>query len=193
MRYRRRGSGAIAQLLPVRIGPHDDRMETPEGVYPRLVAEHAILAGLQRDCRTPWVTTRSSSAAVRCSLSSPIRATRFLSSMRSARVGSESSPPISSHWGSPRFTEWTGYVPEQFLEAFQWRPEEGGLVRAVGFNSVSCPSVGLFRVISSDSAAGLAWRLPAPLRHRKVHWLNTRVAAGGRVPISSRCFSKSAG
>jgi len=39
----------IADLLPVKIAPHDDRMETPEGVYPSLVAEHAILAGLPRD------------------------------------------------------------------------------------------------------------------------------------------------
>ena len=48
----------IAELLPVRIAPHDDRMETPEGVYPRsggrapdtgrLAARLAGLPGLQQ-------------------------------------------------------------------------------------------------------------------------------------------------
>src|SRR6185436_12096923 len=39
----------LADLLPVTISPHDDRMETPEGSYPKLACEHTILAGLPRD------------------------------------------------------------------------------------------------------------------------------------------------
>ena len=40
----------MAQLLPVAIAPDDDRMETPEGVYPEVLApEHPILAGLAAD------------------------------------------------------------------------------------------------------------------------------------------------
>jgi uncharacterized membrane protein len=92
-------------------------METPKGVYPRLVAEHAILAGLLRDWPDSLGYNKVEQRGGTLLAEFPIRATRFLSSMRSARVGSESSPPISSHWGSPRFTEWTGYVPEQF---FRW-------------------------------------------------------------------------
>src|SRR5215468_6123855 len=36
----------LAELLPVTIAPHDDRMETPEGLYPRVSAGHEILEGL---------------------------------------------------------------------------------------------------------------------------------------------------
>jgi len=110
----------IAELLPVRIAPHDDRMETPEGVYPSLVAEHPILAGLPRDW--PDFLGYNKVEQRGGTLLAEFPDTRdpllIVDEVGKGRVGVFTSD-ILPHWGSPRFTEWTGYVPfwEQF---FRW-------------------------------------------------------------------------
>ncbi len=110
----------IADLLPVKIAPHDDRMETPEGVYPSLVAEHPILAGLPRDW--PDFLGYNKVEQRGGTLLAEFPDTRdpllIVDEVGKGRVGVFTSD-ILPHWGSPRFTEWTGYVPfwEQF---FRW-------------------------------------------------------------------------
>jgi uncharacterized membrane protein len=111
----------LADLLPVRIAPHDDRMETPEGVYPAATEPtHPILAGLPSE----WpdflgynkVEARRGTTLLHFpATGDPLLVVDKVGAGRLACFTSD----ILPHWGSPRFQEWAGYVPfwEQF---FRW-------------------------------------------------------------------------
>jgi uncharacterized membrane protein len=110
----------LAQLLPVKIAPHDDRMEIPEGIYPSVVTKHPLLAGLPAE----WpdflgynkVEQKGGTRLLEFKdTGDPLL---IVEEIGKGRVGSFMSD-ILPHWGSPRFEEWTGYVMfwEQF---FRW-------------------------------------------------------------------------
>ena len=93
----------LAGLLPVKISPDDDRMETPEGVYPEMLdPKHPLLAGHRpRLARLPWLQQFGQRAA-RCFSSSGRRRIRSWWSTRSARAASPASPPTSCPTGARR-------------------------------------------------------------------------------------------
>jgi uncharacterized membrane protein len=96
----------LAQLLPVKIAPHDDRMETPEGVTPKVTNNHPILAGLQKG------GTRVLEYA---ETGDPMLIVEDIGKGRVACFTSD----ILPHWGSPRFVAWSGYVPF-WEQVFRW-------------------------------------------------------------------------
>ena len=118
----------IANLLPVKIAPHDDRMEIPQGIHPKVSTEHgdtcglaegmARSLGLQQGRTTGWHTA----GRVPRHAGHPLL---IVDEVGKGRVGVFTSD-ILPHWGSPRFIEWAGYVPfwEQF---FRWLARDAGI------------------------------------------------------------------
>lgn len=115
----------LVDLLPVTMAPHDDRMETPEGVYPEIIADHPILAGIGRD----WpdflgynkVAARGGSVLMRFKESGdPLLIVDEVGEGRVACFTSD----ILPHWGSPRFTAWESYVPF-WTNFFRWLARSG--------------------------------------------------------------------
>ena len=110
----------LAKLLPVTIAPHDDRMETPEGVVPRVVASHAMLEGLPGSWPDFLGYNKVAQRGGTLLLDFPETGDPLLivEEIGAGRVACFTSD-ILPHWGSPRFTAWDGYVPfwEQF---FRW-------------------------------------------------------------------------
>jgi uncharacterized membrane protein len=107
----------LAQLLQVKIAPHDDRMETPEGVYPKVTDTHPILAGLPGE----WPDflgynkveqTGGTRLLEYAETGDPMLIVEEIGKGRVACFTSD----ILPHWGSPRFVAWSGYV--QFWEQF---------------------------------------------------------------------------
>jgi uncharacterized membrane protein len=110
----------LAQLLPVKIAPHDDRMETPEGIYPRLTGAHEILAGLPSDWPDflGYNKLEQRGGTLLAEFAETGDPLLIVDEIGKGRVGVFTSD-ILPHWGSPRFVAWDGYVPfwEQF---FRW-------------------------------------------------------------------------
>jgi uncharacterized membrane protein len=110
----------LADLLPVKIAPHDDRMETPEGVYPEVVTQHEILAGLPAEWPDFLGYNRVEARGGNLLMQFPGTNDPLLivDEVGNGRVACFTSD-ILPHWGSPRFEAWSGYVPfwEQF---FRW-------------------------------------------------------------------------
>jgi uncharacterized membrane protein len=110
----------LVDLLPVTIAPHDDRMEVPEGAYPEVVADHAILEGIGKD----WpdflgynkVGARGGTLLMRFrETGDPLLVVDEVGKGRVACFTSD----ILPHWGSPRFTGWDSYVPF-WTNFFRW-------------------------------------------------------------------------
>lgn len=111
----------LADLLPVKIAPHDDRMETPEGLCPSVTgAAHTILAGLPAE----WpdflgynkVEQRGGTLLLEFpETHDPLLIVEEIGKGRVACFTSD----ILPHWGSPRFTAWDGYVPF-WEQLFRW-------------------------------------------------------------------------
>ena len=103
---------AIDDILPVVCNLVDDRVERPEGVEPRVVAEgHPILAGLD----TTWphllgynrVTLREEGQLLAMIGEDPLVAIRCVGAGRTAVFTSDCAP----HWAPPSFSdEWPGYT-----------------------------------------------------------------------------------
>jgi uncharacterized membrane protein len=100
----------VEDVLPVRLSPHDDRSEHPEGVIARVVERtHPVLAGVPQD----WppllgynrVEMRFDSTLVASIGSDPLIAVREVGKGRTAVFTSDCSP----HWAPPAFTSWPGY------------------------------------------------------------------------------------
>jgi uncharacterized membrane protein len=102
----------LAQLLPVRIDPGDDRMETPEGVHPEvLVPGHPVLAGIERAWPdflgyNRFAATRGETLLRFRETGDPALVVEAVGRGRVACFASDLQP----HWGSPRFTEWGSYT-----------------------------------------------------------------------------------
>lgn len=108
---------AMAEFLPVAIEAGDDRMETPEGVYPEVLVEHPILKGLPKE----WpdflgynrFAAKSGQTLMRFrETGDPLLVVDQLGKGRVACFASD----ILPHWGSPRFQEWPHF--ETFWERF---------------------------------------------------------------------------
>ena len=102
---------ALAEVLPVRMLGHDDRIETPEGVTPVVKRDHPILAGLG----STWpyflgynrFVAKSDADVLMTIADDPFLVATPFGKGRVAAFASDCSP----HWGSPEFMAWAGYQP----------------------------------------------------------------------------------
>ena len=100
----------LAQVLPVEIARHDDRMEEPEGVNPVVVKDHEILEGLSREW--PYFLgynqfkAKTSGDVLLSAGDDPFLVVGQHGAGRVAAFASDCSP----HWGSPEFMAWPHYA-----------------------------------------------------------------------------------
>ncbi|MCY7417728.1 MAG: glutamine amidotransferase [Chloroflexi bacterium] len=117
----RYGMTPLADVLPVTLMDHDDRIETPAGVSPVATGEDAarILGGIDG----PWppflgynrLRERDGSSVLLRHEADPFLVTREVAAGRSAAFASDCSP----HWGSPEFTAWAAY-PRFWRQLVEW-------------------------------------------------------------------------
>lgn len=101
----------LADVLPVEMEIGDDREETPQGVFPRMVAEHAIT----RELATDWPAilghhrlTARADAEVLVEVSGyPLL---VVDEQGAGRVGAFASD-MGPHWLPPEFLAWEGFAP----------------------------------------------------------------------------------
>lgn len=104
------GMTALADVLPVGTLAGDDRIETPAGVTPEVVAEHEILNGISGE----WphflgynrITPREGCPVLLQVGKDPFLAVGEFGAGRAVAFASDCSP----HWGSPAFLEWEHYA-----------------------------------------------------------------------------------
>ncbi len=110
----------LADLLPVKIAPHDDRMEIPEGIYPKVSTSHELLAGLPAEWPDFLGYNKVEQRGGTLLLDFPETHDPLLivEQIGKGRVGVFTSD-ILPHWGSPRFTAWGGYVTF-WTQLFRW-------------------------------------------------------------------------
>jgi uncharacterized membrane protein len=123
---RARYSGTpVEDVLPVRIQPWDDRVETPEGQPPVVMAlHHPIAAGLP----STWpallgynkVTPRPEATVVAQIGDDPLIAAWTHWEGRAAAFTSDCGP----HWCPPPFVEWSGYAT-LWQQLVRWTAGEG--------------------------------------------------------------------
>jgi len=105
----RYGLTPLAEVLPVDLLTFDDRVESPEGVVPAAVAEHAITRGLPSEWPYFLGYNRLISKAASHTLMNvggdPFLVTGTHGAGRTAAFASDCSP----HWGSPEFMQWPHY------------------------------------------------------------------------------------
>ena len=100
----------LATVLPVVMQGHDDRIEAPEGIAPRVAERHPVLAGLPDDWPI-FLGYNRIAAKPDATVAMTIEDDAFLvlgshGSGRTAAFASDCSP----HWGSPEFLAWSGYA-----------------------------------------------------------------------------------
>lgn len=101
----------VEDVLPVTIKCHDDRVEAPQGVVPRVVAEHKLLAGLPAE----WpallgynqVTPKPEADVLVTVGEDPLLVVGSYGEGRTAAFTSDCGP----HWAPPPFCDWQGYGP----------------------------------------------------------------------------------
>ncbi|WP_406634999.1 glutamine amidotransferase [Amycolatopsis sp. WGS_07] len=110
----------IEEILPVDIDPHDDRVETPEGVNARVVqSSHPVVAGLDEE----WPillgyqhTTLKPDAELLATVEGDVMlAARQVGRGRTLAFTSD----ISPHWAPEEFMSWDGYR-KLFAQAMAW-------------------------------------------------------------------------
>lgn len=103
---------AVEEALPVRLLRHDDRVEAPEGVTPRVSdPSHPILAGLPSE----WpnllgynqLAAKQGSSIVAMVGSDPLIVAWEFGEGRAVAFASDCGPL----WAPPAFVEWDGYAP----------------------------------------------------------------------------------
>jgi uncharacterized membrane protein len=109
----------LADVLPVKMLGHDDRIECPEGMNPERVADHAVLAGIpgawphflgyQRFSAKPDAETVLKANA------DPFLVLGTYGKGRAVAFASDCSP----HWGSPEFVGWE-YYARFWLQLASW-------------------------------------------------------------------------
>jgi len=101
---------AVEDVLPVRISPYDDRVETPEGICGRLTdAVHPITEGLD----TEWpillgyqrLEAREDATVLAAIEDDPLLLVREVGEGRTLAFASD----ISPHWAPQEFMGWDGY------------------------------------------------------------------------------------
>jgi uncharacterized membrane protein len=110
----------LADVMPVKIENADDRMETPEGVYPVSGRSHPILAGLPDKWPdflgyNRFSALRGTTLLAFLETGDPLLVVDEVGQGRVACFASD----ILPHWGSPRFQAWKGYVPF-WSQLFEW-------------------------------------------------------------------------
>ncbi len=105
----RYASTPLAEVLPVEVARHDDRIEEPEGVIPAVVQDHAILEGVSGEW--PYFLgynqfkAKPGSEVILSVGHDPLLVVGQHGSGRVAAFASDCSP----HWGSPEFIAWRHY------------------------------------------------------------------------------------
>jgi uncharacterized membrane protein len=103
---------AIEEILPVKIAKTDDRVESPQGVTPRVVdAAHPIVRGLG----AAWpqllgfnrVVPKSDATVIATVDDDPLLVAGRYGDGRSVAFTSDCAP----HWAPASFVEWQGYAP----------------------------------------------------------------------------------
>jgi len=105
--YRNTG---VAEMLPVELELGDDRIETPQGVVPRLTEEGTIIPGLPGG---PWPSLlgyqrfvpREDATVVAAFESDPFVVAGRYGNGRAIAYASD----IGEHWAPQEFTDWTGF------------------------------------------------------------------------------------
>lgn len=100
----------VEDALPVTMHYHDDRVEAPQGVVPNVVAEHKLLAGLDRE----WpallgynqVMPKPEADVLVTVGDDPLIVVGSYGEGRSAVFTSDCGP----HWAPPPFCDWQGYA-----------------------------------------------------------------------------------
>ncbi|MDQ1106053.1 glutamine amidotransferase [Nocardioides zeae] len=100
----------LAEVLPVDMLVHDDRIESPEGVVPKPVAAHAVLEGVDEQWPYFLGYNRFGAKADATTLmevgGDPFLVVGEHGAGRTAAFASDCSP----HWGSPEFMAWDDYA-----------------------------------------------------------------------------------
>ena len=105
----RYGLSPLADVLPVEVGPGDDRVERPEGVAPVCSADHFVSVGLEGSWPPllGWnrVRTRSKGCVLAFCDDDPLLVVGAFGAGRVAAFASDLAP----HWAPPGFLGWPGY------------------------------------------------------------------------------------
>jgi len=107
----RYGETAIAEILPVEMLPHDDRMERPGGVYPEILQPgHPVFRGIREEWPHFLGYNRTLPVEGPGEILATIDEDPFIGVMefgrgRTAIFSSDCAP----HWGPPEFTGWKYY------------------------------------------------------------------------------------
>ncbi|TML13551.1 MAG: cytoplasmic protein, partial [Actinobacteria bacterium] len=102
-------STPLASVLPVELLGHDDRVEAPEGVTPKVRTSHAVLDGIAVDW--PYflgynqLIAKGEAEVVMTADDDPFLVLGAAGEGRPAAFASDCSP----HWGSPDFLAWPDY------------------------------------------------------------------------------------
>jgi uncharacterized membrane protein len=105
----RYGVTALAEVLPVQMARHDDRIELPEGVVPVASNAHPVLDGVEGEW--PYFlgynqfVAKSDALVLATAGDDPFLVIGSYGHGRSAAFASDCSP----HWGSPAFMGWPHY------------------------------------------------------------------------------------
>ncbi len=102
---------AVEEALPVTISPNDDRVETPQGAAPRVVAKrHPIVAGLTGKWPSllgyNCLSVKPEAELVVSVGDDPLIVAGTYCRGRSVAFASDCGP----HWAPPAFVEWRGYA-----------------------------------------------------------------------------------
>jgi uncharacterized membrane protein len=109
----------IADILPVKLLGMDDRLETPEGVYPKIIKkDHPILAGIPAEW--PHFLGYNKLLPGEGELLMSCQGDPFLSVRQygKGRVGAFASD-CSPHWAPPEFVAWKYYQPF-WIQLVEW-------------------------------------------------------------------------
>jgi uncharacterized membrane protein len=115
----RYGMSPLASVLPVTMLDHDDRVEIPEGVVPKVAANHAVLTGIIGE----WpillgynrVVAKSGSTVVAQCQDDPVLVVGSAGKGRAVAFTSDLAP----HWAPPEFLDWPHY-PKLWASIMTW-------------------------------------------------------------------------
>ena len=100
----------FADVLPVKMLGHDDRIECPEGVIPQVAIDHPVLEGIPREWPHFLGYQRFAAKPEAITLlnegEDPFLVLGQYGEGRVAAFASDCSP----HWGSPEFVAWSHYA-----------------------------------------------------------------------------------
>jgi uncharacterized membrane protein len=119
------GTTAISEILPVKLLPFDDRVETPEGTVPEILEKnHPIFKGITGEW--PYLIGHNKTIGapevgqvIARVQEDPFIAIGEFGKGRSAVFTSDCAP----HWASPKFLEWDGYN-KIFTNLADWLTEK---------------------------------------------------------------------